>query len=125
MQKEIRCCSFQRTCSSQSNVKHTTSGGVVVGVLENKICVGQAETQAEPNTDTLGGDFGSNCGSMKMAGFPLSDLKMKTADSVLPALCALSLSCPCTMKGCFQQEIRVTGDVRRCQVQGLPWGSSD
>lgn len=26
VQKEIRCCSFQWTCVSQSNVKHTTSG---------------------------------------------------------------------------------------------------
>ena len=86
---------------------------------------GRLRLRPNPTPDTLGGDLGSNCGSMKMAGFPLSDLKVKTADSVLPALCALSLSCPCTMKGCFQQEIRVTEDIRRCQVQGLPWWSSD
>ena len=50
---------------------------------------GRLRLRRNPTPDTLGGDFGSNCGSMKMAGFPLSDLKMKTGamlSNILPFL---------------------------------------
>lgn len=73
---------------------------VVVAVLENKVCVGQAEIRPNPTPDTLGGSFGSSCGSMKMAGFPLSDLKMKTADSAASPVCSL-LELPLCHEGVF------------------------
>ena len=88
-------------------------------VFENKICVGQAETQAESTPITRGGAFQSNCVSIKMAGFPLSDLKMERKQLTLCAsvLRVFPLSCPFTMNGCFQQEIRMMEDVGKCQVQ--------
>ena len=99
---------------------------VVGGVLENKICVGQAETQAESNARHSSWQLWVQLWFHEGGWLPTEWLKDENGRLfVLPALRALSLSCPCTMKGCFQQEIRVTEDVRKCEVQGFPWWSSD
>lgn len=50
---------------------------------------GRLGLRLNPTPDTLGGSFGSSCGSMKMAVFPLSDLKMKTPDSAASPVCSL------------------------------------